>query len=189
MSTTMVTRRKGALENVGLPGTPTSYVNLNETIYKSSAWLVSIGNETTAATLCPGQSPGAPPAVVCTNLKENPMADYSHLVDRHFKVKNFPAQEKDSFKVYTMKEVRPEEIGAGKDVRPVLFFVEDPRGLVLNTTNYNKIAVALGSADTDEWVGKKVKIWIDWEVSFNGNKGGMKVDVLTDAQVKALKQK
>lgn len=117
------------------------------------------------------------------------MPDLSHLVDKHFKVKNLPAQEEGTCCVFTMKEVKPEEIGSGKDVRPVLYFVEDPRGLVLNTTNYSGIATKIGSANTDDWVGKKLKIWIDWTISFNGNKGGMRVAVISDEEAKKLLKK
>lgn len=63
--------------------------------------------------------------------------------------------------VFTIAGVQMEEIGQNekKDNKPVLYFEEEERGLVLNKTNINSIANLYGE-ETDEWVGKKIGLFI-----------------------------
>lgn len=46
----------------------------------------------------------------------------------------------------------------GDDHKPVLFFQGKDRGLVLNKTNSNNIAIAYGD-ETDDWVGKEIILY------------------------------
>jgi arabinogalactan endo-1,4-beta-galactosidase len=54
----------------------------------------------------------------------------------------------------------------GDDHKPVLFFQNKEKGVVLNKTNANNIAIAYGD-DTDEWTGKEV-ILFEAMVDFQG---------------------
>lgn len=45
------------------------------------------------------------------------------------------------------------------DEKPVLYFVGKEKGLVLNKTNANAIAELLGTTETDEWVGSRIKVF------------------------------
>lgn len=102
------------------------------------------------------------------------MPDFSKLVDKHFKVANFPQQDGTPLR-FTVKGSVAEEIGQAKEILPVLYFEEDTRGLVLSSSKYNELAGAFGSRDTDKWIGRKVDVFIDWKIAFRGTKGGMRV--------------
>ncbi len=69
----------------------------------------------------------------------------------------------------TIKEIRQERIGQGRDAddKWILFFEEEEKGLVLNKTNTNTIAKLYGD-DTDDWDGKQVTLF-STEVSFQGD--------------------
>lgn len=66
---------------------------------------------------------------------------------------------------FVIDEVRMEEIGREKQVKPVIYFKEQDKGFVANKTNCNTIAKALGSRDTDDWVGQTIKLY-STEVQF-----------------------
>ena len=46
----------------------------------------------------------------------------------------------------------------GDDVKPVVFFQNKDKGVVLNKTNANNIAALYGD-DTDDWIGKEVVLY------------------------------
>lgn len=68
----------------------------------------------------------------------------------------------------TIKEVVIENIGQGEDIesKPILYFVETEKGLVLNKTNSNTIK-GLYTAETDNWAGKMIALFAT-EVDFAG---------------------
>ena len=51
-----------------------------------------------------------------------------------------------------------EQVGRGSETLPVLYFSGTEKGLVLNKTNANTIADALG-AETDNWIGQKITLY------------------------------
>ncbi len=63
----------------------------------------------------------------------------------------------DQEKLVTMKHVQIEEI-SGSEHKPVLYFVEETKGMVLNKTNSKIIAKAYGD-DTESWPTKKVVMY------------------------------
>ncbi len=63
----------------------------------------------------------------------------------------------DQEKLVTMKHVQIEEI-SGSEHKPVLYFAEENKGMVLNKTNSKIIAKAYGD-DTESWPGKKVVMY------------------------------
>lgn len=64
----------------------------------------------------------------------------------------------------TMERVEMEDIGG--DHKPVLYFKDKQRGLVLNKTNSTNISVAYGP-ETDDWAGKQLILYSAW-VDFQG---------------------
>lgn len=54
------------------------------------------------------------------------------------------------------------------DLKYVLHFVEEKKGMVLNSTNAQLIAKALGSDESDDWLGKQIVCYDDPNVSFAG---------------------
>lgn len=66
---------------------------------------------------------------------------------------------------YTIDDYKIEEVGRDKDEKLVLYFKRESKGFVCNKTNLNTIAKALGTKETDEWIGKAIKLY-STEVSF-----------------------
>lgn len=55
-------------------------------------------------------------------------------------------------------------------------FTELPKPMVLNSTNLQLLAKACGSEESDDWVGKKVTVYADPNVSFGGKLvGGLRI--------------
>jgi len=61
--------------------------------------------------------------------------------------------------VVTVSKVEIEDVG--DDRKPVVYFVGKEKGLVLNRTNWDRIAVAAGSDETDDWVGVKIQLYCE----------------------------
>ncbi len=69
--------------------------------------------------------------------------------------------------VVTIKDVKLETIG--DESKLVAYFAGKDKGLVLNRTNANTIADLTGSEDTDEWMGRSIKL-ITAKVEFQGRR-------------------
>ena len=81
-----------------------------------------------------------------------------------FPSKYLRAGDLDGDLVVTMKSLMVEEINGEK--KPVLHFIEEAKGLVLNKTNCKMIGSLHGS-ETDDWPGKKIALF-PTEVDFRG---------------------
>ena len=70
--------------------------------------------------------------------------------------------------VLTIKKITQEGVGQGRnaEVKPVIYFDETDKGLVLNKTNAGIISEMYGK-NTDTWTGKKIILY-ETEVSFQG---------------------
>lgn len=62
--------------------------------------------------------------------------------------------------------INQEEIGKDKEIRPVLYFEGEEKGIILNKTNATNISKLYGY-ETDDWSGKKVVLGVAW-VDFQG---------------------
>ena len=60
---------------------------------------------------------------------------------------------------FTITHAEIEEVGRDKEERLVLYFVDQDKGMVVNKTNANTIAKALGTKETDEWIGKTIRLY------------------------------
>src|SRR6266478_4205418 len=58
--------------------------------------------------------------------------------------------------------------GQEPDYKFCLHFEETEKPLVLNTTNGQLIAKALGSEETNDWAGQKIALYLEPNVSFGG---------------------
>lgn len=65
----------------------------------------------------------------------------------------------DASPVVTIDRVEHEPVGRDKEMKAVLYFQGKTKGMVLNKTNAKKISELIGSPETDEWAGFKVKIF------------------------------
>lgn len=70
--------------------------------------------------------------------------------------------------VLTIKEIVSENVGQGAKAedKPVIYFTEHKKGLIVNKTNAKTISGLYG-AETDGWVGKKLALFAT-EVDFQG---------------------
>lgn len=84
-----------------------------------------------------------------------------------------PADVGDGEPVVTIERVELEEVGRTKEVKPVVYFVGKTKGLILNRTNARKIEELVGSAETDDWPGHRIRLCVS-AVEF----GGETVDAL-----------
>ncbi len=83
----------------------------------------------------------------------------------------------------TIRACVREELGQGndKEKKPVLYFKEAQKGLVLNKTNANVIVDAYGKM-TEDWEGKTVEVY-PARVEFKGNLvDGIRVRIQQEAQ-------
>lgn len=82
----------------------------------------------------------------------------------------------DEDRVMTIKSCSLEDMpGDQGDQKWVLFFREEQKGMALNITSIRVLEQAFGD-DTDHWVGNKVKVYVDPNVSFQGKiVGGLRL--------------
>jgi hypothetical protein len=66
--------------------------------------------------------------------------------------------------------------GAEPELKWCLTFEESDKPLVLNSTNIQLCERVFGSDDTDQWIGKKIVLYTDPNISFQGKVvGGIRV--------------
>jgi len=69
---------------------------------------------------------------------------------------------------------------AKEDERPemkwVMTFEEFDKGMVLNSTNIQLAEAAMGSDNTDDWIGRRIIVYVDPNVSYQGKlMGGLRL--------------
>lgn len=82
----------------------------------------------------------------------------------------------DEDQICSIKDVHLEDMQGDKDEqRWVLYFRERDKGMVLNVTTIRVLEQAFGN-ESDDWIGKKVKVYVDPNVSFQGKVvGGLRL--------------
>ena len=106
-------------------------------------------------------------------VKEREMAKVSEMIVSKFLRK----EDFDEDMVATIKGVRLEDVGNQGEQRWVLYFREMQKGMVLNVTTIRVLEGAYGD-DSGGWVGKRVMIYVDPNVSFQGRViGGLRLRV------------
>jgi hypothetical protein len=68
------------------------------------------------------------------------------------------AADLESEKKFRIKAVAAEEVGEKKERKPILWFTNDERGLVLNKTNLRTLSGAYGDT-MDAWIGKIIVVF------------------------------
>src|SRR5262249_55020111 len=69
----------------------------------------------------------------------------------------------------TINSVEVEEVGPEKKPKPVMSFHDQPRKLILNRTNIERLSEAFG-VDTDGWKNQKITLYVDPNVTFGGKR-------------------
>ena len=74
--------------------------------------------------------------------------------------------------IVTIDRVEIEKVGSGDDAKnkPVVYFKDKDRGVVLNVTNATMIAELAGDDDIDNWGGVEIKLYMA-QVEFQGKRG------------------
>lgn len=99
------------------------------------------------------------------------MAKVSEMIQSKFLRK----EDFDEDQVCTIQDCRLEEIQGANETKWVLYFKQHSKGMVLNTTTIRVLEQAFGD-DSDNWVGKNVKVYVDPNVSFQGRVvGGLRL--------------
>jgi len=81
----------------------------------------------------------------------------------------------DEDRVLTIKGVKLEDVGNQGEQRWVVHFREVDKGMVLNITSIRVLEGAYGD-DSDGWIGKRVMVYVDPNVSFQGRVvGGLRL--------------
>jgi len=60
-----------------------------------------------------------------------------------------------------IKGSRQEEVGPDKDLRMILYFDNEPKGLVLGKTTWQQVEIVTGMDDTDHWNGQSIELHQD----------------------------
>lgn len=87
--------------------------------------------------------------------------------------------------IVTIKDVDIANVakeGERKDERLVVTLKEFEKPMVFNATNMKRAAKALGSDETDDWVGKKLVLYTDEDVEYAG-------EIVGGLRVRAIKRK
>jgi hypothetical protein len=75
-----------------------------------------------------------------------------------------------------VQKINVAPLGEQPEIKWCLFFRDGIRPMVLNSTNGQLIARALGSKDSNDWIGKSIELYSEPNVSFAGELvGGIRV--------------
>jgi hypothetical protein len=81
--------------------------------------------------------------------------------------------------LYTVTAINQQNValpGIDPELKWCLWFEEADKPLVLNSTNIQLCERVFGSDETDDWVGKKIVLYTDHNISFQGKLvGGIRV--------------
>jgi hypothetical protein len=69
--------------------------------------------------------------------------------------------------IVTIDRVEFEAVGREKEMKPILYFAGKEKGVVLNKTNAKNIANLVGSFETGDWAGFKIRLY-STHVEFQG---------------------
>lgn len=104
-------------------------------------------------------------------VRSKEMAKVSEMIVSKFLRK----EDFDEDMVATIKGVKLEDVGNQGEQRWVVYFREFAKGMVLNVTSIRVLEGAFGD-DSDGWIGKRVMIYVDPNVSFQGRvTGGLRL--------------
>ena len=95
-------------------------------------------------------------------------------------------------RLFTIQSLIQENVAMDKqpeELKWVMYFEEEEKGIVLNWTNIQLAAQATGSEETETWIGKKIVLYADPNVSFGGKLvGGIRIRAAKQAARKTGEQ-
>jgi hypothetical protein len=97
-------------------------------------------------------------------LQENKMPKVSEMIQSKFLRK----EDFEEDRVMTIRGIKLEDMpGDDGTQKWVLYFKEEAKGMALNVTTIRVLEAAFGD-DSDAWMGKRVMVYVDPNVSFGG---------------------
>ena len=98
----------------------------------------------------------------------------SMMPSKYLKKEDFPQPALVTIRAFTHDNVAQQ--GQPEEKKWVMHFNEFENGMVMNSTNLQLTASALGSDETEEWIGRQVVVYSDPNVSFGGKlTGGIRI--------------
>lgn len=92
----------------------------------------------------------------------------------------------------TIADIKQENLameGKPQELKWVMFFAEHEKGIVLNSTNIQLAASICASQNTDDWIGKRIVLYSDPNVSFGGKLvGGIRIRAPKNGNAKPITQ-
>jgi hypothetical protein len=80
------------------------------------------------------------------------------------------AEDLDGAAVMTIRQVKDEEFpgqrGESDQIRPVVFFKEHDKGLILNKTNFVAMTKITGQSNTERWIGTRIQLRVQQVPAF-----------------------
>ncbi len=98
----------------------------------------------------------------------------SMMPSKYLKKEDFPRPTLVTIRSFTHENVAQQ--GQPEEKKWIMHFAEFDSGMVMNSTNLQLCAQALGSEETEEWMGQQVVVFNDPNVSFGGKRtGGLRI--------------
>lgn len=92
----------------------------------------------------------------------------------YLKKEDVPTPALVTIRKFTHENVAPQ--GQPEEKKWIMHFEEFDNGMVMNSTNLQLAAQAIGSEETDHWIGKQIVVFNDPNVSFGGKlTGGLRI--------------
>ncbi len=86
--------------------------------------------------------------------------------------------------IVTINSAKEESLNESERSKLILHFKEFEKGLVSNVTNINVLIDILKSDETDDWIGKRIVLYVDNNVMFAGKRvGGIRVRAATHEEL------
>jgi hypothetical protein len=96
------------------------------------------------------------------------------MPSKYLKKEDVPQPAMVTIRRFTQENVAPS--GQPEEKKWIMHFDELENGMVMNPTNLQLAALAVGSEETDDWIGHQVVIYNDPNVSFAGKlTGGIRI--------------
>lgn len=98
----------------------------------------------------------------------------SMMPSKYLKKEDCPAPALVTIRSFSHENVAPQ--GQPEEKKWIMHFNEFENGMVMNSTNLQLCSQAIGSEETDDWIGKQVVIFNDPNVSYAGRlTGGIRI--------------
>ena len=74
-----------------------------------------------------------------------------------------------------IEEEMPVRDGGKPETKPVMYFRNSKKAFPLNKLNGRTIQACIGSGDTNDWIGRKILLYVNWEAAFGAEQWCIRV--------------